>query len=153
LQDDFDFARFVQKTAKPLTAYCAAVTGSADAEDAAQEAYIRLHANLWRIANEQAAAAFLYRTAYRVSVDMLRTRRRYCEPERQKTQNASLSGRMERALMRLKPLDRSVVYLRAVEEYEYAEIAARFGKNEAWARKRWSLARMRLEKFYLEEKE
>ena len=57
---------------------------------------------------------------------------------------------MQNALMKLKPLDRSVIYLRVVEEFGYDEIAARFGKNEAWARKRYSIARKRLEAAYAE---
>jgi len=151
--DGFDFDAFLRENVRRLTAYCAAITGAADAEDAAQEAFIRLHANLHRIRDERAAGAFLYRTAYRVSVDMIRARRRFVEPERPRAQSGGLSARMQSALMKLSPQDRSVIYLRVVEEYGYDEIAARLGRNEAWARKRYSLARMRLQKYYEEEKE
>jgi len=151
MHDDFDFDGFLTSTVSKLTAYCAAIVGSADAEDAAQEAYIRLHKNLRRIPDEASASAFLYRTAYRLSVDILRARRRFKEPERPVRQSGSLSEKMQTALMKLKPQDRAVVYLRIVEEYEYSEIAEKFEKNEAWARKRYSLARSRLEKFYKEE--
>lgn len=153
MHDDFDFDEFVHSTVHRLTAYCAAVTGNADAEDAAQEAYIRLHANLHRIPDEKRAAAFLYRTAYRVSVDILRARKKFREPEPPRQSGGGMSERMQRALMKLTPQDRSVIYLRVVEEYGYDEIAARLGRNEAWARKRYSLARMRLQKYYEEEKE
>jgi len=152
MHDSFDFEEFLRSTVRALTAYCSAVVGNADAEDAAQEAYLRLHANLYRIGDEKSASAFLYRTAYRVSVDMLRSRRRFREVERPKAQSNALSDRMQNALMRLTPLDRSVIYLRVVEEYEYGEIAEKLGHNEAWARKRYSLARSRLEKYYTEEK-
>ena len=151
MHGDFDFDAYLHRTVHALTAYCAAVVGGADAEDAAQEAYLRLHANLYRIPDERAATAFLYRTAYRVSVDMLRRRRRFREIEMPAPQHDSLSDRMQNALMKLKPLDRSVIYLRVVEESGYGEIAARFGKNEAWARKRYSLARKRLETAYTEQ--
>ena len=142
MQGDFDFDAYLHRTVKALTTYCTAVVGSADAEDAAQEAYIRLYANLYRIPDERAATAFLYRTAYRLSIDMLRSRKRFREIE------VPAPHRMQRALLKLKPLDRSVIYLRVVEEYGYNEIAARFGKNEAWARKRYSIARKRLETVY-----
>ncbi len=151
MHGDFDFDEYLHTTVRRLTAYCAAIVGGADAEDAAQEAYIRLYANLYRIPDERSATAFLYRTAYRVSVDILRSRRRFREIEVSPPQNDSLSERMQNALMRLKPLDRSVIYLRVVEEYGYDEIAARFGKNEAWARKRYSIARKRLETAYSEQ--
>lgn len=145
---DFDFDVYLRATVGRLTAYCAAIVGAADAEDAAQEAYLRLYANLYRITDERAATAFLYRTAYRLSIDILRSRRRFREIEAPAPQNDCLSDRMQNALMKLKPLDRSVIYLRVVEEFGYDEIAARFGKNEAWARKRYSLARKRLETVY-----
>lgn len=150
MHGDFDFDAYLRMSVGRLTAYCAAIVGSADAEDAAQEAYLRLYANLYRITDERAANAFLYRTAYRLSIDILRSRRRFREIETPAPQNDSLSDRMQNALMKLKPLDRSVIYLRVVEEFGYDEIAARFGKNEAWARKRYSIARKRLETAYAE---
>ena len=150
MHGDFDFDAYLRMGVGRLTAYCAAIVGSADAEDAAQEAFLRLYANLYRITDERAANAFLYRTAYRLSIDILRARRRFREIEMPAPQNDSLSDRMQNALMKLKPLDRSVIYLRVVEEFGYDEIAARVGKNEAWARKRYSIARKRLEAAYTE---
>lgn len=151
MHGDFDFDEYLHTAVGRLTAYCAAIVGGADAEDAAQEAFLRLYANLYRIPNERAASVFLYRTAYRISVDILRARRRFREVQSPPPQNNSLSDRMQNALMKLKPLDRSVIYLRVVEESGYAEIAARFGKNEAWAGKRYSIARKRLEAAYSEQ--
>ena len=150
MNDNFDFDAYLRMSVGRLTAYCAAIVGSADAEDAAQEAYLRLYANLYRITDARAATAFLYRTAYRLSIDILRARRRFREIEAPAPRDDRLSDRMQNALMKLKPLDRSVIYLRVVEESGYDEIAARFGKNEAWARKRYSLARKRLETAYAE---
>ena len=68
MHSDFDFDAYLRMSVGRLTAYCAAIVGSADAEDAAQEAYLRLYANLYRITDERAATAFLYRTAYRLSI-------------------------------------------------------------------------------------
>ena len=150
MNDNFDFDAYLRMSVGRLTDYCAAIVGSADAEDAAQEAYLRLYANLYRITDARAATAFLYRTAYRLSIDILRARRRFREIEAPAPRDDRLSDRMQNALMKLKPLDRSVIYLRVVEEFGYDEIAARFGKNEAWARKRYSLARKRLEAAYAE---
>lgn len=142
--DGFDFDAFLTSGAAKLTKYCAAIVGSADAEDVAQEAYVRLWQNLHRIANEKAANAFLYRTAYRLAIDTIRARKRFREPEIDVPVQSGISERTERALMKLKPEDRVIIYSRVVDECEYAEIAARFGKNEAWARKRYSLARKKL---------
>lgn len=144
MEDGFDFEAYLEAGAGKLTGYCAAVVGSADAEDAAQEAYLRLWRNLDRLPNEAAANSFLYKTAYRICVDLLRARKRFREPERPPAQNDALSDGMTAALMKLSPADRAVVYCRVVEEEDYGAIAARFGKNEAWARKRFSLARKKL---------
>ena len=155
MRDDFDFDAYLAGNSAKLTHYCAAIVGNADAEDAAQEAFLRLWQNLHRLPNEAAAAVFLYRTAYRLSVDILRSRKRRQSfvTEREVPMDGGLSGAMCRALMRLSPSDRAVVYSRAVEEEEYADIAARFGRNEAWARKRYSLARKKLENILRKEKE
>lgn len=154
MHDEFDFDSYLTAVTPKLTHYCAAVVGGADAEDAAQEALIRLWQNLHRIPNEAAAAVFLYRTAYRLSVDMLRSRKRRqtVSEEREVPPTQELSEPMERALMRLPPVDRAVLYSRVMEECGYGEIAARFGKNEAWARKRYSLARKKLEEYLGKEK-
>ena len=144
MEDGFDFEAYLEAGAGKLTGYCAAVVGSADAEDAAQEAYLRLWRNLDRLPNEAAANSFLYKTAYRICVDLLRARKRFREPERPPAQNDALSDGMTAALLKLSPADRAVVYCRVVEEEDYGAIAARFGKNEAWARKRFSLARKKL---------
>lgn len=144
MEDGFDFEAYLEAGAGKLTGYCAAVVGSADAEDAAQEAYLRLWRNLDRLPNEAAANSFLYKTAYRICMDLLRARKRFREPERPPAQNDALSDGMTTALLKLSPADRAVVYCRVVEEEDYGAIAARFGKNEAWARKRFSLARKKL---------
>lgn len=148
MEDGFDFEAYLEAGVGKLTGYCAAVVGSADAEDAAQEAYLRLWRNLDRLPNVAAANSFLYKTAYRICVDLLRARKRFREPERppaqSDAQSNALSDGMTAALMKLSPSDRAVVYSRVVEEEDYGEIAARFGKNESWARKRFSLARKRL---------
>lgn len=159
MHDSFDFDAYLTKNAAKLTHYCAAIVGCADAEDAAQEAFVRLWQNLSRILNETAADAFLYRTAYRLSVDMLRSRKRRqnavteAQREREVPASAELSEPVRRALMQLPPTDRAVLYSRVAEECGYDEIAARFGKKEAWARKRYSLARKKLAEILGKEKE
>lgn len=141
----FDFEKYLETGAGKLTGYCAAMVGPADAEDAAQEAYFRLWKNLRKLPNEAAANAYLYKTAYRICIDLLRARKRFREPERPTDHDRlSLSDGMTAALRTLSPADRAVVWGRIVEEESYAEIAAKFGKSEAWARKRMSLARKRL---------
>ena len=140
----WDFDAFLTGITPALTRYCGAVAGSADGEDAAQEALIRTWRCRSRISNEKAAAVFAYRTAYRLCVDALRRQKReraaWEALQESGTPTDSLSERTMQALRQLSPADRAVVYSRVVEEEAYRTIAARLGKTEAWARKRYSLA-------------
>ena len=136
MHDSFDFDAFLTAGVGKLTGYCAAVVGPADAEDAVQEAYFRLWKNLGKLPNEAAARAYLYRTAYRVCVDLLRERKRFPIPEIPAGEPDRLSEETAAALARLSPEDRAVVYGRVVDECGYGELAERFGTSGAWARKR-----------------
>ena len=165
MPESWNFEAFLTDTAPALTGYCAAIAGSADGEDVAQEAFFRLWQHRGKIPNEAAAAGFVYRTAYRLCVDTLRRKTRQQAAEKQKQQEEvprraeclsdRLSDRMRCALQTLSPADRAIVYSRVLEEADYGQIAARFGKgkSEAWARKRYSLARAKLEKILTKEEE
>lgn len=148
MTEQWDFDAFLTGIAPALTRYCCAVAGTADGEDAAQEALIRTWRCRDRIPGEKAAAVFAYRTAYRLCVDALRRQKRERAAWDAKTALPEtpdrLSERTVQALKQLSPADRAVVYSRIVEEAAYSRIAARFGKTEAWARKRYSLARRKL---------
>ena len=153
MNDGFDFDAFLSSGIGRLVGYCAAIVGPADAEDAAQEAYLRLWENLPKLPNEAAASAYLYKTAYHAAVDLLRKRKRFPVPELPPDAPDTVSDRTLSALARLSSEDRAIVYGRVVDECGYDELAARFGKNEAWARKRYSLARGRLARLLGEEEE
>ena len=152
MYDGFDFEAYLTEGIARLTGYCAAIVGRGDAEDAAQEAYLSLWRRLDRIPNEAAAGAYLYRAAYHIAVDMLRRRKRFPIPEMPPDAPDTVSPEMLEALGRLSPEDRAILYGRVVDECGYDELAARFGKNEAWARKRYSLARKKLAKLLSEKR-
>ena len=140
----FDFDAFLAAGIAKLTGYCAAIVGPADAEDVAQEAYLSLWRTRGTIPNEAAASSYLYRAAYHIALDLIKSRRRMRIPDRPAAESDALSEKMVNALCALSPEDRAIVYGRVVDECGYGELAARFGKSEAWARKRYSLARKRL---------
>ncbi len=163
MHSEWDFDTFLTGITPALVRYCAAVAGCVHGEDAAQEALVRLWQNRERIPSEAAAAVFVYRTAYRLCVDALRRQKRQRAAEQAEnrqtgtSQDAAdrLSDRMKTALQQLSPADRAIVYSRVLEEASYGQIAERFGKGktEAWARKRYSLARAKLEKILSKEEE
>ena len=150
---DFDFNEFMESKATEITGYCAAITGSADAQDAAQEAFIRLWNNLSKIDGCRKASGYLYRAAYSACMDILRKRKKYYDVDTvgERKSNGGLSDKTQRALMRLKAQDRAIVYLRIWQELDYEEIGNNFGHNAAWARKRYSLALKKLSKILNEQ--
>ena len=152
MAEGFDFDAYLSAGIARLTRYCAAIVGRDDAEDAAQEAYLSLWKKLDRIPNEEAAGAYLYRAAYHIAVDILRKRKRFPVPEVPPDAPDTVSPEMFEALGQLTPADRAIVSGRVVDECGYDELAARFGKNEAWARKRYSLARKKLAKLLAEKR-
>ena len=152
MPDEMDFEAFLSAGIAKLTGYCAAIVGPADAEDVAQEAYLSLWRTFDRFPNEAAASSYLYRAAYHIALDLIRSRRRMRIPEKPVVESDALSEDMVKALCALSPEDRAIVYGRVVDECGYGELAERFGKTEAWARKRYSLARKRLAALLASEK-
>jgi len=126
----------------------------ADAEDAVQDAFLRLQA-----ADEVTSPeGFLVKTTTQRCIDQLRTcqrRKKYIGPwvpepvdTKTKTQNSDLSESLSQAFLlmleRLSPNERAAFLLRNVFDYEYAEIAEVLGKTEVYARQIVSRAKSRL---------
>lgn len=126
----------------------------ADAEDAVQEAFLRLH-----VANDvHSPEGFLIKTTTRRCIDQLRAHRRHKEyvgpwvPEpidtKAGTSNAALTDSLSQAFLlmleRLSPVERAAYLLRTVFDYEYSEIADVLGKSEINIRQIVSRAKSRV---------
>jgi RNA polymerase sigma-70 factor, ECF subfamily len=126
-----------------------------DAEDAVQDAFVRLQA-----AEEVSSPeGFLIRTTTRLCIDRLRAVRRRKEyvgpwvPEpvatRDRARDSALAESLTQAFLlmleRLSPDERAAFLLRTVFDYGYAEIAGVLGKSEVHVRQIVSRARHRLE--------
>ncbi|QJW98203.1 RNA polymerase sigma factor SigJ [Frigoriglobus tundricola] len=126
----------------------------ADAEDAVQDAFVRLQT----AQGVNSPEGFLIRTTTRLCIDRLRERRRkeYVGPwvpepveTRAGTRDAVLSASLTQAFLmlleRLTPDERAAFLLRTVFDYEYTEIGGVLGKGDAAVRQLVSRARGRLE--------
>src|SRR4051812_42619576 len=125
-----------------------------DAEDAVQDAFVRLQTAEGVTSPE----GFLIRTTTRLCIDRLRADRRRKEyvgpwvPEPVDTKagarDAALAESLAQAFLlmleRLSPAERAAFLLRTVFDYEYAEVAEVVGKSEAHVRQIVSRARHRL---------
>lgn len=123
----------------------------ADAEDAVQDAFLRLQT----AENVTSLEGFLVRTTSRLCIDRLRARRRReyvgpWVPEPVDTTGRvsdfadSLTQGFLLLLERLTPHERAALLLRVVFDYEYAEIATVLDRSEASVRQLVSRARGRL---------
>lgn len=123
----------------------------ADAEDAVQDAFLRLQT----AENVASPEGFLVRTTARLCIDRLRTRRRTTyvgpwvpEPVETRGKPSDFADSLTQAFLllleRLTPHERAALLLRAVFDYEYAEIGEVVGKSEANVRQLVSRARRRL---------
>jgi RNA polymerase sigma-70 factor, ECF subfamily len=125
----------------------------ADAEDVAQEVFVRLHRHGLDFPAEAALNAWLYRVTVNLCVDRARAVRPV-EPlldHRDGAASAEASilreeqkHRLMRALARLPEKERAAVVLRELEGLETAEVASILGSSEATVRSQVSRALDRL---------
>ena len=129
------FRAFYDTTSAPLRSYLTRLTGSRTAaEDLAQEAFIRLMQASPRYESPAQLKSYLYRTATNLFTDRWRKRRREAPLEARPVEPAGeatvVDFDLERALDRLKPRDRAMIWLAYVEGLDHREIAAVFGVHE-----------------------
>ncbi|MBE6615282.1 MAG: RNA polymerase sigma factor [Ruminococcaceae bacterium] len=115
----------------------------ADAEDAVQTAFVALWKHRTAVKNPDAVRAYLYRCTYRAAVDLIR-KSRLLIPLPEGQNSCPLSDEMKAALSRLSPVERAIVYERAVMETPYAVLAAHLGLREDNVRKKYQRARQKL---------
>lgn len=148
--DDDAFRRLVEDHGREVYRLAYRMTGSAEnADDVAQEAFLKAYRALHRFDGRSRFATWLHRIAANCALDHLRRARR--EASRRATGGASethleheispapgperlaASGQielqMERALGKLSPIERSAFVLRHFEQLSIAEIGRRLGSR------------------------
>jgi RNA polymerase sigma-70 factor (ECF subfamily) len=126
-----------------------------DAQDAAQEVFLRLHRNLRRL-QADAIAPWLHRVTVNVCTDAMRRRnsraavsidRDHRSPEPGPEADAERGRKRDllaAALGRLGEKERAALVLRDLEGLSTAEVAAALGSSEATVRVQISKARLKL---------
>ena len=126
-----------------------------DAQDAAQDIFLRLYRHLGNV-DELTVEAWLYRTTMNVCYDVLRRRPRMgellVEPSHFPDAGAAIEEGEKRRLLeaglkRLTPQERAAVVLCSIEGLSSAEAAAALGVSEGTVRSHLSLARARLKEY------
>ena len=139
--DDEAFARLVELYQKPVYNLCYRMLGTpGDAEDAAQETFLRAYKNMKRYDRKRSFATWVLSIASHYCIDQLRKRRfnafsiddeenNWLEPpDPEKGPDAVISERekqeqVQMLLDKLSPKDRAAVVMRYWYEYSYEEIA------------------------------
>jgi RNA polymerase sigma-70 factor (ECF subfamily) len=139
--DEAAFAKIVETYQKPVYNLCYRMLGNAgDAEDAAQEAFIRAYKYMHRYDPDRSFATWLLSIASHYCIDQLRKRRFdgfsmddedrawMAPPDPGPDPENSLSisekqAQVQGLLEELKPKDRSAVIMRYWYDYSYNEIA------------------------------
>jgi RNA polymerase sigma-70 factor (ECF subfamily) len=127
-----------------------------DAQDAAQEVFLRLHRSLGKIDDSRNLSGWLYRVTVNVCRDILRKRRnidsldeaRFSVPSCTEEQvgRAQQLKLVEEALRTLPEKERAAVTLRDLEGLSTREVAEILGSSEATVRSQISAARLKIRK-------
>ena len=151
LKTEEDLESLVNEYSESLLRYCTSILGNcADAQDAAQTAFIRAWEKRAAIRQKNSIRSWLFRIAYRVCLDELRRRRDTEElterPELSYGQDpdAGMSEELTKALAALSPLDRAILEERILEEISYRELSAIHRMPQTALRARYSRARKKL---------
>ncbi len=153
------FARLYRQVATPLAAYARRTLGDAEeAGDVVQEVFFRyLRAGLPAGTDPETARPYLFRSASHLMRDRWRrsARDRRWRQTRAEVKPASgpdrdLASDLDRALGRLKPRDRALLWLAHVEGASHREIAGVLDLAESSVRVMLFRARKRLEKVLVE---
>ena len=132
----------------------------ADAQDAAQTVFIRLHRSLGQFRDSSSFPAWLYRMTVNVCHDMNRRTRRRAEVELDavahvaavREEDAAPDAEWQMAavragLERLGEKERAAIVLRDIEGLSTAEVASILGSSEATVRSQISVGRRKIRKF------
>lgn len=133
------------------------VRNAHDAEDLAQEAFVRAYQNIGRFRTADPFGPWIGRIVTNLALDVMKHRRKFRHEELAGTEPAArrddadvmaasndIGARIDAAIEELPEMQRLVARLHLVEEMEHAEIAAITGLSDGTVRSHLSHARAKL---------
>ncbi|HEV8660039.1 MAG TPA: sigma-70 family RNA polymerase sigma factor [Thermoanaerobaculia bacterium] len=133
------------------------VRNAGDAEDLAQEAFVKAFQSIDRFRTGEPFGPWIYRIVTNLALDVVKHRTKFRHEELTESEPAGrrdsaelpavtseIATRIDRAIEALPEMQRVVARLFLVEELEHAEIAAMTGLTEGTVRSHLSLARKKL---------
>lgn len=163
--DEKAFEQLVGETQNKIYAVCLnMLKNTHDAQDAAQETFIKAYRSLTSFKGESKVETWLTKIAVNTCLDILRKRREMYDldeaadaadvntPESKAEKNETRQM-VRSAINTLPPEMRSIVVLKDIEGYSYEEIADMLNLNIGTVRSRLSRAREKLRKIFMENRE
>lgn len=133
------------------------VRNAADAEDLAQEAFVKAYESIGRFRSNEPFGPWIYRIVTNLSLDVVKHRTRFRHEELSTSEPAArrdsadlyattheIAQRIDAALESLPEMQRVVARLSLVEHFDHAEIAKMMKLSEGTVRSHLSLARAKL---------
>jgi len=155
------FEQVVRDRETPVLRTAFRILGNwADAEEVAQEAFVRLHKHGLKFSHEGALNSWLYRVTANLCMDRLRAGRRFEELQEMPSALRSVESDAIRdqekqqlmdALAALPAKERAAVVLREIEGLSTAEVASVLGSSEGTVRSQVFNALARLRKLLTKE--
>jgi RNA polymerase sigma-70 factor (ECF subfamily) len=135
-----------------LLKYCYSILCNyADAEDAVQNTFIKVITKSDSIKNRNSIKSYLYKTAYRTSIDIIRNRKFKLFVEYQDNEQGYIENfdkdfpeELRVAFLKLKPFERALFYERTVNQTSYKELSILYHKSENSLRKRYERIRKKM---------
>jgi len=166
------FEELIARYESPLVHFCMRMTGSReDAEDLAQETFVRVHRYLNRLKPEAKFSTAIFGIARNLTLNHLRDRKRrgrgmttslstetgadipVTDPAAQSdyaARQAEMQGLIEQGLTMLSNEHREVIVLRDVEGMDYESIAGVLGCRKGTVKSRLARGRVQLRKHILD---
>jgi RNA polymerase sigma-70 factor (ECF subfamily) len=133
------------------------VRNAHDAEDLAQDAFVKAYQSIDRFKSGEPFGPWIYRIVTNLSLDVLKHRKRFRHEELKESEPAArrdradlqamageLAERIDRAIESLPEMQRVVARLYLVEQFEHPQIAKMMKLSEGTVRSHLSLARKKL---------
>ena len=153
------FAALVERYQQPLGSYLWRLTRDQElAADLTQETFLRAYRSIAATPTPMLVRPWLYRIATNLANDEFRRRRRFNQllgrafggRQPSAAESVAIEERelVQLALERLRPADRAVLLLCAVEQLSYREVAAIVGSSPEAVRKQFTRAKERFRVAY-----
>ncbi len=157
--DSGSYDYLVSKYSKRVVAIAWSIVRNAhDAEDLAQEAFVKAFQNIGRFKEGEPFGPWIYRIVTNLALDVMKHRTRFRHEELSENQVAArrdsadlgavtseLTTRIDAALNSLPENQRIVARLYLVEQFDHGEIASMMNLSEGTVRSHLSLARRKLQ--------